>query len=268
MPFIQANGIRIRYEIAGTGPRFLYIGGTGGDLRKKPNALTSPLPAQFTVLAFDQRGLGQSDKPDEPYTMAMYADDAAGLMDAVGWPDALVIGVSFGGMVAQELALRHPAKVKRLVLACTSGGGVGGSSYPLHEIMHLPIEERVRRGIARNDIRRDDAWQRDNIQKYTKLFEDGIAATRFAADEPGHEMGARRQLEARANHDTWERLPQLGLPVLVCGGSHDGQATPEVVKNLAARIPGASLEFFDGGHLFLNEDPKAFPAVSRFLAAT
>jgi 3-oxoadipate enol-lactonase len=265
MAFVEANGIRICYEIAGAGPRLLYVSGTAGDLRKKPNALSGPFPGRFEVLAFDQRGMGRSDKPDAPYTMAMYGDDAAALMDAVGWHDALVIGVSFGGMVVQELALRHPDKVKRLVICCASAGGHGGSSYPLHEIMHLPLEERVRRSIARNDMRRDEAWQCNNVQAYAKLFEDGIAAANFAADEPGHGMGARRQLEARAGHDTWDRLPRLSMPVMVCGGRHDGQATPQVVRKLAGRIPGARLEFFEGGHLFLNEDPKAVPAVAAFL---
>ena len=267
MEFTQANGVRICYAIAGAGPRLLYIGGTAGDLRKKPNVLNSPAPARFTVLAFDQRGLGQTDKPDAPYTMAMYGDDAAALMDALGWDNAHVIGVSFGGMVAQELALRHPKKVDRLVLCCTSSGGAGGSSYPLHELGDLPLDERVRRSISRNDLRRDEAWQCNNVAQYAKLFEDGVASANFAADEPGHEMGARHQIEARATHDTWDRLPEIKMPVLVCGGRHDGQATPEVVRNLAGRIPGAELAFFDGGHLFLNEDKAAWPAVMRFLAA-
>jgi 3-oxoadipate enol-lactonase len=78
-------------------------------------------------------------------------------------------------------------------------------------------------------------------------------------------MGARRQLEARAGHDTWDRLPRLSMPVMVCGGRHDGQATPQVVRKLAERIPSARLEFFEGGHLFLNEDPEAVPAVAAFL---
>src|SRR5579871_5946975 len=114
MPFAAVRDIRIWYERAGTGPELLAIFGTGGDLRREPNLLRTPLSPRFDVLAFDQRGLGRSSKPDEPYTMAGYADDAAGLLDALGWRRAAVIGVSFGGMVAQELALRHPDRVARL----------------------------------------------------------------------------------------------------------------------------------------------------------
>src|SRR6202034_1724978 len=100
----------------------------------------------------------QSSKPDTPYSMAQYADDAAALLEHVGWPSARVIGVSFGGMVAQELALRHPGRVERLALACTSPGGEGGASFPFHEIDHLDREARTRHLIPISDTRRDAAW--------------------------------------------------------------------------------------------------------------
>ena len=131
MPYLHARDLDIYYEQAGEGPRLLYISGTGGDLRSKPNQMDGPLPKRFTVLAYDQRGLGQTSKPDVSYTMADYGDDAAALMDALGWERAMVMGVSFGGMVAQEIALRHPNKVERLVLCCTSSGGPGRHLLPL-----------------------------------------------------------------------------------------------------------------------------------------
>ncbi|MEJ0043800.1 MAG: alpha/beta hydrolase [Rhizomicrobium sp.] len=92
----------------------------------KPNQMDGPFPRAFDILSYDQRGLGRTSKPDAPYTMADYGDDAARLMDFVGWPSARVIGVSFGGMVAQEFVLRHPARVERLVLACTSRAARAG----------------------------------------------------------------------------------------------------------------------------------------------
>src|SRR5213082_1123650 len=101
MPSLRANDIEIWSERAGSGPPLLFISGTGGDLRNKPNVFDGPLAKAFDLLAYDQRGLGQSEKPDVPYAMADYADDAAALLEAQGWADAFVVGVSFGGMVAQ-----------------------------------------------------------------------------------------------------------------------------------------------------------------------
>src|SRR3954452_23041453 len=147
MPFASANGLKLYYERAGSGPPLLFISGSGGDLRNKPNVFEGPLPKTFDVLAYDQRGLGQSEKPDVPYSMADYADDAAALMTEMGLERAPIIGVSFGGMVALELLLRHPDRVSRAVLACTSRGGAGGASFPFHEIEHLTGEARSRHMI-------------------------------------------------------------------------------------------------------------------------
>ena len=117
MPHISLSDIDLYTETHGVGPRLLCISGTGSDLRKRPNVFDSSLAQHFEILAYDHRGLGQSEKPDSPYSMQMYADDAAALMAAVGWERALVMGTSFGGMVAQEFALRHPERVEKLVLA-------------------------------------------------------------------------------------------------------------------------------------------------------
>ena len=111
MSYTQANGIRFNYEIAGSGERLLFISGTGGDLRNRPNVFDGPLLSEvseesgFEVLSYDQRGLGQTEKPDGRYTMADYADDAAALLEASGWGPVPVMGASFGGMVARQLEL-------------------------------------------------------------------------------------------------------------------------------------------------------------------
>jgi 3-oxoadipate enol-lactonase len=263
MPIAKLAGINLYYERAGSGPPLLFVSGTGGDLRTKPNVFDGPLAKAFDLLAYDQRGLGQSDKPDVPYSMADYADDAAALMADQGWDEALVIGVSFGGMVAQELAIRHPGRVKRLVLACTSPGGAGGASFPFHEIEHLKGEARARYLIPISDTRRDEAWAAANPDQYA-LFVAMGSADPFA-DEAGHAMGARRQLEARAAHDTWDRLPQIACPTLIAAGRYDGIALPATQEKLVSRIPGARLQVFEGGHLFMIQDRTAAPAMAAFL---
>ena len=266
MPYADCGDIQVYYEIKGRGPRLLYISGTAGDLRRPPNVLTSSFPDCFEVLGFDQRGMGQTDKPATDYTMRQYGDDAYNLLRAAGWDECFVVGVSFGGMVAQELAINHPDCVKKLVLVCTSSGGQGGSSFPLHEIQDMPLEEKIKFRMSITDVRHDEQWQKDNPEQFRELFDNGMAAASFASDEPGKVEGARRQLAARAKHDTYDRLPQLNMPVLVCGGNHDGQATPEVVKALADRIQGSELSFFDGGHMFIQQNPAAFEAITEFLA--
>jgi 3-oxoadipate enol-lactonase len=263
MPIAHTPPLDIYYERVGDGPPLLFISGTGGDLRVKPNVFDGPFPKTFDVLAYDQRGLGRSEKPDRDYSMADYADDAAALMDSLGWETARVIGVSFGGMVAQEVALRHPERVERLVLGCTSPGGAGGASYPFHEIQHLGGEERARLLMPVSDTRRDAAWAAANPDTYAQFVAMG-SANPFAG-EPGREMGARRQLEARARHDTWDRLPDIRCPTLIAAGRYDGIALPATQERMASRIPGAHLQFFEGGHLFMIQDRAANPAIIAFL---
>jgi 3-oxoadipate enol-lactonase len=264
MATARAGDLDIYYERQGEGPPLLFISGTGGDLRAKPNVFDGPLVKRFDVLGYDQRGLGRTSKPDLPYSMADYADDAAALMDAVGWESALVMGASFGGMVAQELVLRHPRRVQRLVLACTSPGGAGGASYPFHQIDDMEREARSRLLIGVSDTRRDAAWAAANPEPYETFVAMGAADP--YADEPGRRMGARRQLEARAGHDTWDRLSQIDCPVMIAAGKYDGVALPQAQHNMASRIPGAELRFFEGGHMFMIQDRAAMPAMMDFLA--
>jgi 3-oxoadipate enol-lactonase len=263
MPVVTANGVSLYYELRGGGERLLFISGTGADLRRTRLA-EGPVFDPFTLLQYDQRGLGRSEVPPGPYTMAQYGDDAAGLLDALGWEDCLVVGVSFGGMVAQELVLRHPDRVRRLVLACTSSGGAGGASFPLHELMDAPPDEGLARRLQLLDTRWDAAWQEANpetvqmIAEGFQLFQDGGQA----AEGPN---GLVLQLEARSHHDTADRLGAIRCPTLVCGGRFDGIAPPENSEFLAQHIPGARLELFDGGHIFFMQDPAALPAIADFL---
>jgi 3-oxoadipate enol-lactonase len=265
MPYANVRDVSLYHERAGDGPPLLFISGSGGDLRARPNVMDGPLPKEFDVLAFDQRGLGRSSKPEHPYTMADYADDAAALARGLGRTKTHVVGVSFGGMVALELAIRHPDLVDRLVLACTSPGGGGGSSYPFHEIGHLAPIERARHLVPIADTRRDAAWAAANPEAYGKLVE--LGSTDPFADEPGRRDGYARQLAARADHDTFDRLPLITSPTLIAAGRFDGIARPQAQHAMAAAIPGARLTFFDGGHLFMIQDRTAIPAMVSFLKA-
>lgn len=265
MPFTTVRDIRMHYEIRGSGPRVLFISGTGGDLRRSPNAFDWPLTKHFEVLAYDQRGLGQTDRPDVPYTMADYAADANALLDVVGWDRCMAIGVSFGGMVVQEFALRYQPRVEKLVLCCTSSGGAGGASYPLHELKGLTLEEYARLVITLADNRRDATWQATHAQEFQTLLNDTLTGLKIGADEPGRAMGARRQIEARKDHNTYNRLPTLRISTLICGGRYDGIASVDNQHALQKQIPNAQVELFEGGHLFFVQDPRAYGRIIAFL---
>ena len=154
---VEGHGIEIYVERRGEGPPLLFLNGSGQTLATVA-PLVDVLAGRFDVLAHDQRGLGRTSVPPGLYTMAQYAADAAAVLDAAGWSSCRVLGISFGGMVAQELAVTWPDRVERLVLACTSPGGAGASSYPLHELADLPDDERAARMVAVTDTRFTPEW--------------------------------------------------------------------------------------------------------------
>ncbi len=259
MAWVERSGFRLYAERAGAGPALLYISGTGGDLRNRPNGFDTPGVGSFDCVCYDQRGLGRSGRPKDSYTMADFADDAAAMLDWAGWSRAAVLGVSFGGMVAQELILRHPDRVSRAVLACTSSGGIGGSSYPLHELATLRPEQRAAKTAELIDTRWANPANPDPLRKTTLS---SLGAARAL------DGGAIAQLQARRGHDTWDRLAGVTCPVLVAAGRYDGIAPLANAEALAARIPRARLEVFEGGHLFLAQDPSAATKITAFLAAS
>jgi 3-oxoadipate enol-lactonase len=263
MPFVAVRGLNVYYERQGTAPRLLYISGSGGDLRSKPSVFDGPLGAEFDLLAYDQRGLGQTGGPAGDYTMADYAEDANGLLEALGWDRCLVIGVSFGGMVAQEFALRHPERVERLVLACTSPGGPL-PSYPLHEFQGLAPRERAVASLLVSDTR-SAALREADPERFERMIQDSLARMAVGAGEAGRAEGSARQLEARRHHDTFERHGSLTMPVYICGGRYDGIAAPANLEAMHKEIAGSTMELFEGGHLFLLQDRAAWPKVIAFL---
>jgi len=266
-PSGDAAPVELYHEVHGRGPRLLVISGTGGDLRRASRVFDGPLGDAFEVAAYDQRGLGRSSVPPGPYAMADDAADAAALLERLGWDEVLVVGLSFRGMVAQELAIGHPGRVRRLVLACTSSGRAGGASFPIEELDSYGPDERIVRLVELLDTRHDAAWRAADPARWARQ-----QALYRAPPEPDgplptaqREEGARLQLGARAAYDTWDRLGRIACPTLVAAGRTDEIAPPANDRRLAGVIARAEFALFDGGHLFLVQDPTAYPAVIEFL---
>lgn len=263
MPFLRTSALNIHYRVRGAGPRLLFISGTSSDLRRHPNAFDTPLGNYFELLGYDQRGLGQTETPPGPYSMADYADDANALLTELGWWQCHVIGHSFGGMVAMELAINYPDRVHKLVLSATSSGGAGGNSYPVETLAELEPAERLSTFIALADTRKSKAWQDANPDAYQELAKQVLE--QFSGNEPGESEGSRLQLAARKRHNVSGRLAKVTAPTLVASGKYDGIAPPENMEALAEAIPNAALRYFEGGHFFLHDDPGAYTTVVDWL---
>jgi 3-oxoadipate enol-lactonase len=257
------NGIDVYYERAGSGPPLLFFNGSGATLESSA-PLIDRFRRHFDVLAHDQRGLGRTAIPAGPYTMADYAADAAALLDHVGWDRCAVLGVSFGGMVAQEFAVTWPARVTRLALVCTSPGGAERASYPLHELASRPAEEQAALTTSLLDTRFTPEWLAAHPDD--KALVDMRAQGRLAAKSADRRRGELEQLGARRDHDVWDRLAAIECPTLVAAGRYDGIAPLANSEAIASRIPGAQLRVYEGGHLFFIQDHSATPDIVGFLA--
>lgn len=255
------NGVELYFERHGDGPPLLNISGSGGDLRRSlPER--SPLNKSFDVLHYDQRGLGQATKTGGPFTMADYADDAAAMIEQAGWEQAHIVGTSFGGMVALELAVRHPERIDRMVLNCTSPGGLL-PSFPLEQLEKMDIEAAIEMRLGLLDNR----WDPGKDQPIPGLgsFYDILIERYRKGREPADQAGYLLHLEARAGHDVMSRLKSISTPTLVCAGEYDDQAPLANSMAIVEGIDGAELRVFQGGHLFLTQDRSSFPAIITWL---
>lgn len=265
MPTASVNGIDLYYERAGHGPRLLFLNGSGATLASAA-LLLAPFTQRFDTAAHDQRGLGETSIPPGPYTMADYAADALGLLDHLGWDQCRVVGVSFGGMVAQELTVTQPERVERLALVCTSPGGPGGASYPLHQLADLTPEERSSAMAQLLDTRFTPDWLADHPGD--RQLVDLLGARERTPKSAEQRRGELAQLAARRHHDVWDRLPAVRCPTLVACGRYDGIAPRSNAEGIVSRIPDATLRVYEGGHACFAQDRAAIPDVLDFLAGS
>lgn len=209
MPTVSVDGLRMYYELAGAGPPLVLIGGLGLDL-SECGQLIDALAPHYRVLAFDNRGAGRTDKPDEPYTIRQMADDTAGLMQALGIERAHLVGMSLGGRIALDLALEQPQRVRSLILVSTSAR----------------VERRWTIGLL------------------------GLVSLLFRGSYPQPRYAFRRQREASDHYDRSGDLSELRVPTLIVHGRRDHIVPYRLAEDMAAGIPSARLLLVDSGHIY------------------
>ena len=258
------NGVGLAYELRGNGTPIVMIHGAQGD-QSMFAGLASAFAENYRVLTFDQRGSGLSDKPDMPYSIAMLADDTAGLMDHLRISAAHVIGVSMGGTIAQELAIRHPAKIRSLVLGCTTAGGPkavrlgGGALTSAYSTQPMTAEERGK-ALA------EAAFSKGYLANHPEIIASMIEARR---QRPIDSHAFAHRMKAVVEYDAYDRLPQIKSPTLVITGKDDALISWENSRIIAERIEGAKLVVLEpAGHCFWMEQPEqSHAAIASFLSA-
>jgi 3-oxoadipate enol-lactonase len=237
----------------GSGEPLLLIQGLSGNHQHWGEPFLGLLEPDFDLIAYDHRGVGWSPRVDDAFTIAELADDAAGLLDQLGVESAHVLGISMGGMVAQELALRHPGRLRTLTLGCTYAGGLEGRLTDTSVIR--PMVEAMRSGDRERAIRA--SWEA-NVSPPFAAGEDAYATFRATAlEKPTALAVIMLQMQAIAAHDTSARLAEISVSTLVIHGSEDQMLPVSNGEAIARAIPGARLERFEGvGHLFWLERPE------------
>jgi pimeloyl-ACP methyl ester carboxylesterase len=253
---LGSAGARIAFQVDGAGPPLLLLAGQANN-----HHWWDPVRADFSaaheVVTLDWRGTGASDAPTSGYSTPEFAEDAIAVLDALELRQVDVYGTSMGGRVAQWLAARHPDRVRRLVLGCTSPGGA-------HGVERSP---EIRRALARPDpaaarqvlleLMYTPAWLADHPGPYTTLGDPAMPP-----------YARKRHFTASAAHDAWDALPLISAPTLVVHGTDDVFNPAANAPLLADRIPDARAELIDGArHAYFEEfRAVASPLVLEFLA--
>lgn len=246
MPYVSVDGANIYYESHGAGTPLLYISGIGGHVGEVEH-LAEAHASHLRFVAFDARGCGRSDDAAPAETIAAHADDAAAVMDALGLDSAFVYGSSLGGMVAQELAIRHPQRVRGLILGSTTAGAMRGQ---------IPSMRTLRKMVLNQALSGRDAmianWELGYSRAYIEAnYEAMLARSRRLAPYATRRGAYLRQVFAAARHDAWGRLHRITCPVLILHGERDLLVPLRNARRMKKRMPQAELHVFAGmGHGF------------------
>lgn len=263
MNYARSDGVRLAYEDRGDGQPILFVQGLGYD-RNGFGPLPHLLAEDFRVVVFDNRGVGDSDAPEGPYSVTQLATDAVAVLDTAGIETAHVLGVSLGGFIAQELALAHPDRVDKLVLVSTAPGSVP----PSH-----PMPERGVDAFTRYQELDRDAGLRLMVEN--SLGDHGVRERpelveeiyRYRLERAPSLAAWQAQAYAGATFDAYERVPEIAAPTLVIQGGGDTVVNPLNGELLAERIPNARLHVVpERGHLVLWQEAEMLaPIVREFL---
>jgi 3-oxoadipate enol-lactonase len=253
MPTASVNGIDINYRLEGNGPEtIVLINGLADDLETWILQMDDLLGAGYRVLRFDNRGVGHTSKPEGPYTSRMLADDAKTLVDELGLRDVHLMGVSMGGMIAQEYALNYGGDLRTLTLACTyaAPGPFCSRMFAMWHDM-APVN-----GVP--FIMRDVTLWAFTVPFFEEREDE---AKEFEAEMAAMDMSVEAylaQLHVIQTHDTTGRLDQISTPTLVLAGEQDILIPVSLSKRLQEQIPGADWATTKGGHACMWEHPGEF----------
>lgn len=250
MPRADVNGISIDYSIQGKGEPLVMIMGVGGG-KNAWYAQTRFFRNFFRTVAFDNRGIGKSGKPEGQYSIRTMSEDTVSLMDHLGIHRAHIMGVSMGGMIAQEIAINHPGRVNKLVLGCTfakaeeSPEGSRDLKVARQEYIASPESRSAQRKMMSTllDLSFNSRSRRILFMSFAKI------ALMFS-----NSNGTVEQMKAVWGHDTVERLGKITAPTLVITGTADRVIDPKSSEILSNLIPGSRLVRIEGGgHTFFME---------------